>query len=220
MKKIGILLVMLLLLGSEVMADANEDARNEARTRISPVLIGIDANNSAPMCGFKAGETYTISWSVLGYDNDYNSTMVIFDCTDKAEYTCGESFGDDNKIVYVSRKQRSVKDTDTGWTYKSTVDDADIVEAIRFDFNATVTIPSDRTWTDDSNHGEWNTTAEGGNKIVVRFYQISDAATDEMKTISIIIGAKAKHSYGYYGRRVYNMLATDTDPDNDVCPMQ
>jgi len=218
MRLLGVGLMALLMLTSSAIADANADARQEARTRISPVVAQIVADKGAPVCGLKAGETYTIAWSAVGYGYDYNSTIAIFDCTNVAYPECGAKYADTNKIIDI-RDITPFNVTESDWNYKSSVSGADDVNATRFDFNVTVTIPSDRTWTDGSTHGDWNTTSEGGNQLVVRFYQKADNTTDEMSYVSLIIGARAQYSYGDYSRRIYNVVATDTDPDAGVCPL-
>ncbi|NPA29854.1 MAG: hypothetical protein GXO33_06715 [Epsilonproteobacteria bacterium] len=195
-----------------------DDARLEARQRISPIVSVIEMSNNAPDCGLKAGNSYTLEWKIIAYGEDYTSTVAFFDCTSEDDYECGNSYDDANRLLHTSVQQVNKRTLDD-WTY--TASNGEEVNAYEYTFVTNIDIPSNRDWEGDgSRHGPWNDTGDGGNKIVIRFYQVDDLTPSGAGSISILIGARTNHHYGFYGRRVYNYVAEDTDSDNGICPMR
>jgi len=197
--------------------DATDAARLEARQRISPIVSDINMTNSAPTCGLKAGETYTLDWKVIAYGEDYNSTVAFFDCTGVDDYECGNRYSEADRLLHaVVAYDRKV---DHSWSYVAS--NGKTVYAYEYSFSAQITIPQNRDWEGDgSQNGPWNDVGDGGNKIVIRFYQKDDLTPSGAGSVSLLIGARSEHSYGNYSRRLYNYVAEDTDPDQGICPMR
>ena len=73
---------------------AVETIQEEAIRRIPPVLRSLAIPDK-----LVSGQTYTINWSVIGYENDYKTIVVFFDCTDKTPPNCGNSYSDSKLAV-------------------------------------------------------------------------------------------------------------------------
>lgn len=73
----------------------HESETEEARRRMPPVLNGFRIlDGVTEVTGtLKAGVTYTIEWSQLGYHGNYQSAVALFDCSAVAMGTCGDSYG-------------------------------------------------------------------------------------------------------------------------------
>ena len=70
-------------------ADPNTAAssRNEAQRRIPPMIEVLEMPEQ-----LEAGQTYTVSWKVLGYDEGYTTLIALFDCTGLGDTQCGSTF--------------------------------------------------------------------------------------------------------------------------------
>ncbi len=211
MRKWGVAASALLLLSANVMADAAADAQAEAQDRISMVVSAIDVNDTAATAGFIPGHSYRLTWSIIGYEDEFDSnSLVLFDCTDSdnANYECGDKFADENKILVTTISDHA-EDTTT-WSYKAS--NGTSVTADKHTYAAEFVFPSTRQWVDNSgddseNKGAWNdcgTNGEGVVPIVARFYQKETGIPSGATSISILIGARAVNSYGVYSRRVAN----------------
>lgn len=70
-----------------------EDGQTQSSRRLPPVLYALNIPEE-----MRAGQSYTLAWSILGYHDDYLSSVAIFDCTNVAAGTCGNSYNDANRI--------------------------------------------------------------------------------------------------------------------------
>jgi hypothetical protein len=209
LRKWGAAMGAVMLLSASVMAnDVSEEARTEAKTRVSPVIADIQiSDNNVPTAGFIAGQTYTLTWTMIGYDPEYQYTaLVLFDCTDSdnANYECGATFSDDNKIV-VKIRDVHVDEETQDWNYRAST--GEYVYADKHTYSAEFTMPETRQWVDSNeenttNKGPWPTCGEGASLVVARFYQKAEGVASNAPSIAALIGARAENSYGVYSRRV------------------
>jgi len=210
MKMLRAAMGTMILLSTSGWADVSQEAQDEAKTRISPVIADIQVSDgTVPTAGFIAGQDYTLTWSMIGYDPEYQYTaIVLFDCTDSdnANYECGASFGDDNKII-VELRDVHTDEQAQDWNYRAST--GEYVYADKHTYSATFTFPDTRQWVDGSgdpttNKGPWPTCGDqnGPSVIVARFYQKADGVASNAPSIAALIGARASNSYGVYSRRV------------------
>lgn len=160
---------------------AAEPTRNEAIRRIPPMLDTLSMNEQ-----MDAGQSYTIGWKALGYDEGYHTTIALFDCTDKAEGQCGNSYSDN---FFAQRVDTASQTTDAPWTYSGET-------AKYFDYSTSFTVPATR-----ADGSAWSAS---GTKIVVRFYQKTNADSDAGKgSVSLLIsGNVTPDYYDATGRRI------------------
>jgi len=154
-----------------------ESLEEEAARRMPPVLESLYI--PAVM---NAGQQYTITWSQLGYDEDYLSRILLFNCTGTPVGACGSgatgSFADSGNLLADSS-------TTGTWSYTN---GTSTVYSKRFDYSYTFTAPA-------------------AGDIVIRFYHksMSDNAAG-LATLSLLIPGKLNPSgtsyYDNQGRRL------------------
>ena len=159
-----------------------ESLEEEAARRMSPVLESLYIPAT-----MNAGQQYTITWSQLGYDEDYVSRIVFFKCAGLPAGTCGDSyssnFADSGNLVADSTST-------TLWSYTN---GAATVYAKKFDYSYTFSAPV-------------------AGDIVIRFYHksMSDSAAG-LATLSVLIPGKLNPSgttyYDNQGRRLLYTIA-------------
>jgi len=64
-----------------------EDTKRESSRRFPPVLHSLNIPET-----MTSGQTYTLEWSLRGYHDDYITSLVMFDCTDITDDSCGNDF--------------------------------------------------------------------------------------------------------------------------------
>jgi hypothetical protein len=151
-----------------------ETNQDQAIRRVPPVLSALSIPTT-----LDAGQSYTITWSLLGYNDSDLSSVALFDCTGITAGFCGESFG--SNFAY-SGSLNPVSTESGSWTYNS-------ADSTQFDYSYTFTTPSTSTG------------------IVLRFYQkgAEDAAAG-MSSVSLLVpGNITPSGTNYYdsdGRRL------------------
>jgi len=192
-----------------------ETAQEQAKRRVSPVAVAMDVNGSVRCKGFRAGETYEIKWQMLGYDSNYTTKMVIFDCgpyyndgTCGISYAASKAFG--NVLYEAELTPTNIAVAD--WTYKDennlTVHANDVNYSVKFVF------PTSRS---AAFGGSWNTEANA-NPLVFRWYQIANGEPVGVPYISLLLGTEAGYHYGNNARRIESNVSTDVNASY-VCPV-
>jgi len=137
----------------------NESAANEATRRLPPVLSAVSIPATVT-----SNTSTTITWSALGYDSSYQTNLVIFNCAGIVDGSCGNSYGDANR-VYASGSLTPVSSGPGNWTFNS-------VTSTQFNYSHTFTTPAVAEATD----------------FVIRFYDKSQGDSDAVKgTLSLLI---------------------------------
>ncbi|MEI6207072.1 MAG: BspA family leucine-rich repeat surface protein [Desulfuromonadales bacterium] len=150
----------------------HESTDEEARRRVPPVIYTLGSNFTS----MTKNVQYTLTWSLLGYDDSYQSLIAFFDCTGISDGSCGDSYGS----KYAASAYLAPDSTEAGaWTYNGIVSD-------KFNFSYTFTAPA---------------TAKD---IVVRFYSRSaaDAASGKGGLSTLIPGNQSTTYYDQAGRRI------------------
>jgi hypothetical protein len=156
-----------------------ESRREEAVRRMPPVLERLDI----PVT-MNANTDYTITWSLLGYEEDYLSRIVIFKCDDIADGSCGEIYNDPRR--YEDSGNLAPIATSTGdWVYGS-------VTSTQFDYSHTFKTPATAT------------------NIVIRFYRKSqgDNAAGKGSLSLIVPGGVVPTGTSYYDKDGRRLLHT------------
>jgi hypothetical protein len=149
-----------------------EDTSHEIRRRLQPAMDDVNITQN-----MEANATYTMTWSVLGYHDDYKVKVAMFDCNGTAAGECGNTYGD-TTMFYESNFLTADSQTSSSWEYKGE-------EAKTFNFSHTFTVP-DKNW--DAN----------GTTAVIRFYIISTQDIEADKpSISLIIPGNLDADYYY-----------------------
>lgn len=154
-----------------------EASANQAKRRLPPVVSAVNIPET-----MNSGQQYTLTWSLLGYDTDYQSEIVFFDCSGISNGTCGDS--------YLSNVTASGNLTPAGtaagdWTYQG-------VTATRKDFSYTFTAPSVAVATE----------------YVIRFYSNSQGDSNAGKSaLSLLVpGNLSGQYYDTAGRRISKQI--------------
>ncbi len=160
---------------------AAEPTRIEAIRRIPPMLDSLNMSEQ-----MEAGQSYTIDWKALGYDEGYHTTIALFDCTGLAAGQCGNSYSQ-NFFAAVVDTPTLVENAP--WTYSGE-------SAKYFHYSTNFTVPATR-----ADSSSWPV---AGTEIVVRFYQKTNADSDAGKgSISLLIGGNVTPVYyDSTGRRI------------------
>jgi len=202
------------LLFSSIGLSALETVQDQAKRRISPVNTKMDVNGSVRCKGFRAGETYKITWTMMGYDNNYTAALVYFDCTGTyADFQCGASYTDavaaDTVLGAFPVAPESKASSE--WTY---VRSADTAYAHDFNYSVTFTVPLTR-----NDGSDWGTEADNNSTpVVFRWYQRAEGETlPGEPSIAVLLGAEAGYHYGTNARRIESNVSTDVD-SSFVCP--
>ncbi|CAA6823729.1 MAG: Unknown protein [uncultured Thiotrichaceae bacterium] len=153
---------------------SREDVYSESSRRLPPVLYAVNIPET-----MTSGQTYTLEWSILGYHDDYISSVVMFDCTGITDGSCGNSYSDSTRF-FESGAVSDHQNVTTSWHNGD-------VYAKEFKFQQTFT-PSFATATD----------------IVVRFYRLNTDDKDAgLGGLSLIIpGNLSSDYYDKEGRRI------------------
>lgn len=150
----------------------NESTDEEARRRVPPVIYTLGSN----FASMTKNVEYTLTWSLLGYDDSYQSLIAFFDCTGISDGSCGDSYGS----KFAASAYLAPVSTEAGaWTYNGIVSD-------KFNYSYTLTAPA---------------TAKD---IVVRFYSrsVADAASGKSGLSTLIPGNQSTTYYDQAGRRI------------------
>lgn len=91
-----------------------EDLGSKAARRLPPVLYSLDVPER-----MVSGQTYILKWSLLGYHENYASSLVMFDCTG-VNSDCGGSYSDSTRFFSssdVSGSTVPVEAVVSDWNY-------------------------------------------------------------------------------------------------------
>lgn len=160
----------------QVFLTNREDDNSQSSRRLPPVLYSLDIPEQ-----MLVGQTYELKWSILGYHEDYLSSVVMFNCNGITDGSCGANYGDSTRIF--SKVGVTNGKVVTNWR------NGDIY-AKEFMFKATFT-PQPENFTEAMD-------------IVVRFYRLN---TDDKLAggggLSLIIpGNLSNEYYDKQGRRI------------------
>jgi len=150
-----------------------EDTPHEIRRRMQPVMddVSIDQNMST-------NTQHTLTWSVVGYHNDYKVKVAMFDCNGTVAGECGNTYGDTTMFYESNSFLAADSSTPSSWKYHGET-------ANKFDFSHDFTVP-DENWD------------AGGTTVVIRFYIISTQDEEADKpSISLIIPGNLDADYYY-----------------------
>ena len=153
---------------------ATETLPEEAIRRVPPVLHSLTMPEK-----LIAGESYTIRWSLVGYENNYSTMIVFFDCTGVAPPNCGNAYNDP-KLAVSSKLTSSSMDIGE-WSYLGTA-------SSKLDYSYTFTP---------------DVTAD--TKTVIRFYYINGSDNNNGRpTISLMAPGSLANvlPYDVSGRRL------------------
>jgi len=195
--------------GTNGTAEENATAYEEARTRISPIIVELDPNRNIRYCGFSAGEDYNITYKVMGYEENMDTYMTFYDCDGINEFECGKRYGSPEKVVESEWVEASSV-THEDWTYTDAA--GTTVPAYVSTYTAVFTMSDNGT---DDNPWSANENGTGGDQLAVRWWQKADDA--EGKSVSLLIGVEATRHYGENMRRVGTKTSSNLDPDDVTC---
>jgi len=166
-------------------ATNHEDLAHEASRRTPPVLYDLDVPEQ-----MVAGQSYTVTWSMLGYHEGYIAYLLMFDCT--GESNCGAGGGDPSRFLF-SDKLSPVGQEVGDWTYQG-------MDSTIYHYSYDFTVPATR-----ADGSPW---AAGGTDVVLRFYRKStadDAANNP--ALSLLIPGKLSDRYfDASGRRIIKTI--------------
>ncbi len=153
----------------------------EAQRRLPPVLVGLTAPEQ-----MEAGQSHTLTWTLLGYHGDYMTNVVFFDCTGISDGSCGDSYG---THFAESGLVTSTASRPSDWTYGG-------VRGTEYDYSYTFT-PSAATFTVDTD-------------IVVRFYRknMMDVQAGKGSLSLVVPGTLSANYYDNEGRRLLKVICT------------
>ena len=124
------------------------------------------------------GQTYQLTWSLLGYDDNYLSNVAFFNCSGITNGSCGDSLSSNfNASGYLQPDSVQAGD----WNYNGVI-------SRKFNYSYTFTAPVIAQDTD----------------VVIRFYNKSQADADSGNSgISTLIpGNLSSTYYDQAGRRI------------------
>ena len=155
----------------------------EAARRLPPVIDNIEILEN-----MSVGTDYNLTWSIVGYEDDYTAYIALFNCNESAVAgTCGESYGSVERIDE-GLSLRPTLTEPAGWSYEGKV-------ATKFHYSYTFT-PQDVDFT------------SGDTPIVIRFYYASGSdVTAGDSSISLIIpGNLSAEYYDTSGRKIQKIV--------------
>lgn len=157
---------------------SEESYENQAERRLPAILQATDVGTSVT-------EGDTVTWSILGYQDGYESYFALFDCNNISAGECGESF-DSNIFVSTEDTPASegVISSQEVWTYRG--------EAAQV-FTYSARLPNN---------------LNSSNDLVLRFYHksLNDAAANEGSMSLLVPGNLGVNYYGNDGRRIQLQL--------------
>jgi hypothetical protein len=157
------------------MLHNHESTAEEAVRRLPAVLYEMNIPDD-----MTKGQPYTLTWSLLGYDESYQSIISFFDCTGISDGSCGNSYGSN----FATSGYLDPVTTGAGaWSFTK---GTSVVTSKKFDYSYTFTAPADPK------------------DIVIRFYgrSVSDAATGNAGLSTLIPGNLSLEYYDQTGRRI------------------
>ena len=159
-----------------------------AQHRMPPVLEAISIPDT-----MTAGTTYTLTWTLEGYNDTYNSMVALFDCTGISDGSCGYIYGDATRIAS-SGTTAPIATGPGNWSYNGTTTQL-------FSYSWDFTVPANRPL-----GGTWE--ASPGSNVVVRFYQLSDIDKSRSSaSMSLLIpGNQSSSYYDTAGRRIVKKI--------------
>jgi hypothetical protein len=162
---------------------SREDLYQEASRRLPPVLSAVNIPET-----MTAGQSYDLTWTILGYHENYYSWIVIFNCKTDA-VNCGNSFSSSTRLEY-SSKQLGQTPTTSGWSYNGNY-------AKEFDYSYIFT-PNTNVFTESTD-------------IVIRFYRRNlDDDKAEVEALSLVIpGNLSVRYFDKQGRRIVKTVVPE-----------
>jgi hypothetical protein len=167
-----------------------EDTRHNVIKRLAPVVYDVNISEQ-----LDANSSYTLQWSLIGYSKNYQTDIVMFDCTGIDAGECGASYTSSEKFLESPLlSPMAVESVD--WTYHDQ-------NATRFNYSYTATMPETR-----ANGDAWDS---NGTDIVLRFYVISeeDQANHESTLSLIIPGNLSDKYYDTSGRKIEKVVCPE-----------
>lgn len=157
----------------------DEGKAEQAQRRLPPVLFDL----TIPEIMDKS-TAYTLEWSVLGYDEDYEVEIVMFDCLGKSAGTCGANYAEK---FFQTALMSSGSTPEPAWVFND-------MQAKKFDYSY--------SFKPEAN-GFLQSTS-GSYEIVVRFYIKSpmDTLSGVPNTSLMVPGNLTSTYYDDEGRRI------------------
>ncbi|CAA6823742.1 MAG: FIG01200241: hypothetical protein, partial [uncultured Thiotrichaceae bacterium] len=166
----------------------HEADEEESERRLPPVLNSyqILGSSNQPVNSMSSNMQYTVEWSILGYHEDYITSVVMFNCTGIADNTtCGANFSDNTRFISSGRVDRYLS-TDGVWKHQG-------IQSKVNQYRYTFTTPDFTSST----------------PIVIRFYRLNskDLKAGNAGLSLVIPGNHAEDYYDTTGRRVKNTIS-------------
>ncbi len=160
----------------------HESTKEEAERRLPPVID--DLNISEVM---DTGTDYNLTWSIIGYGDDYTTHVAFFDCNNTAEGSCGESYGSTQRFDQGLNLTPFLTE-DTDWKYRGE-------KAKRYHYNYHFTAQTDEF-------------GSGDTPIVIRFYYVDskDIASGKGSISLVIPGNLSENYYDTSGRKIQKII--------------
>lgn len=167
----------------------HEAPEEEAARRLPPVLsnFAIKDTLGETVSTLQADTSYTIEWSILGYHQEYQSQIAMFNCTSITDDTsCGASYSDQSRFMASGALSTHQAPTDGTWRYGD-------VDSQEHQYRHTFTTPG---FTQET-------------PIVIRFYRRNhrDQLAGKESLSLIIPGNHAENYYDTTGRRLKNTIS-------------
>ena len=164
-----------------------ESNKHKVKNLLPPVMNELNILEE-----MNAGGVYNLNWSALGYHDDYDMLLVMFDCTGMATGTCGSSYSNSEKL-YESIPLSPSTTTVGAW-------DSNGITATNFNYTHSFIVPATR-----KDGSAW---AESGTPVVVRFYNKSseDSEAGNSSLSLIIPGGLTNDYYDTSGRIIQKTI--------------
>lgn len=155
----------------------DEDTRTQSSRRLPPTLNSINIPEV-----MEADVPYTLEWSLIGYHDNYYSSIALFDCSAAAAGQCGANFSSN---FAESGLLQPTSITEASVTFRG-------VAAKVANFSYQFTPSAEASF------------APGDTDIVIRFYRKSamDAAANASSLSLLVPGALTDRYYDSEGRRI------------------
>ncbi len=159
-----------------------ESTGEEAARRLSPVIDDLNIDEM-----MNTDTTYHLTWSIVGYGDDYTAHVAFFDCSGTAAGTCGENYGSTQRFDQGLNLRPTLVEP-AGWTYHGE-------EARRYHYAFDFTPQA----------ADFNS---GDTPIVIRFYYAdSKDIAAGLGSISLIIpGNLSENYYDTSGRKIQKII--------------
>lgn len=161
----------------------------EAQRRLPPVL----ADTTIPDT-LVPGTTYTLTWSMEGYEDMYKNNLVLFDCTGISDGSCGNTYDDATRFAESTFIPPVAVESPGNCSFGG-------FSTKHFNYSWTFTVPATRV-----DGSAW--AASPGTEIVARFFQKSaiDEAHNNISVSLLIPGNQAAKYYDTSGRRIVKWI--------------